>query len=131
MNLEFFVPGPLPGLNELNHANSRTVFRGGKRFPAYALLKSEWQGVVIAAARAAKIGVFGYSQVFFHFNWMERDKRRDPDNFVAGGKKIILDGLVKGGFLKNDGWQNVKGWDDRWDVFPKRPGVNVKIQIIG
>lgn len=131
MSLEFFVPHPLPGLNEIIAANSRTVSRGGKRFPAYAIMKSEWQGVVMAAARAAKVAVFGYSKVFIHFTWLEKDRRRDPDNVCAGGRKIILDALVKGGFMKNDGWGNVLGWDDKWDVFPTRPGVRVKIEILG
>ena len=131
MSLELFIPGPLPGLNEIIDACKRVVVRGGRQIPSYALMKGEWEGVVLAAAKASGVAVFGYSRVFFRFRWLEKDKRRDPDNIAAGGRKIILDGLVKGGFIKNDGWQTVMGWEDRWEVFPKRPGVHVKIEIVG
>lgn len=126
---EFFVPGPLPGNNEIIDACKRKVRRGSGLFPAYMVMKQQWMVVVIAAARRAKLNTYGDSKVSFAFHWLEPDRRRDPDNVSSGGRKIVLDGLVKGGYLKNDGWKNVRGWSDSWDVSAKNPGVRVWVWI--
>lgn len=49
--------------------------------------------------------------------WCERTRHRDPDGVASGGRKILLDGIVKAGRLKNDGAECIAGFTDSfiWD----------------
>jgi hypothetical protein len=117
-----WIPGPLPGLNELIAAAKGSGGRGA----GYARLKREWTEAVWALANLARLGSFDVP-VTLMFRWSERDRRRDPDNVAAGGRKLVLDGLVKAGVLRGDGWQHIAGWADEWQTDRKRPGVLVSI----
>jgi hypothetical protein len=117
-----WVPGPLPGLNELIAAAKGSGGRG----MGYAKLKRQWTDTVFALARCARIhkpGPFERS-VLLTFDWVEQDKRRDPDNVAAGGRKLILDGLVKAGVLSGDGWKHVRSWNDRWQTVAEVGGLS-------
>ena len=61
------------------------------------------------------------------FTWYEKNKRRDPDNISAAGKKPILDGLVEAGVLKDDGWSVIQGLEDRFIIDKVWPRVEVTI----
>ncbi len=121
--MKLWVPGPLPGLNELLAAAKSGRGKGN----AYSRLKSAWTDAVIYACRAAKLKKA--ERVRLHFLWLERDRRRDPDNVAAGGRKLVLDGLVKAGVLPGDGWKNVVGWSDSFAT-GDTPGVSVLIEAI-
>jgi hypothetical protein len=96
----------------------------GGRGAAYARLKRRWTDAVVLLARSARIAPLERAQ--FAWRWVERDRRRDPDNVAAGGRKLVLDGLVAAKVLPGDGWANVAGWRDEFEVGP-RPGVEVTI----
>lgn len=64
--------------------------------------------------------------VFLIFRWVEKDKRRDKDN-IAFAKKFIQDALVKMGTIPGDGWKDVIGFIDLFDIDKKNPGVEVFI----
>lgn len=117
-----WVPGPLPGLNEMIAAAKGSGGRGA----GYARLKRDWTEAVWAEAKRQKVPAFPH-RVVLQFTWHERDRRRDPDNVAAGGRKLVLDGLVMAGVLRGDGWRFVQSWSDRFDVRPERPGVAVQI----
>jgi len=117
-----WVPGPLPGLNELIAAAKGARGRG----ILYAALKRTWTDTVWAQAKSQRVHPFP-GRVVIEFRWFERDRRRDPDNVAAGGRKLVLDGLVKAGVLKGDGWRFVQSWTDRFDVAADRPGVAVTL----
>lgn len=117
---KLWVPGPLPGLNELIGAAKSGRGKGN----AYSRLKHSWTDTVILLARSARIPK--QDRVRLHFLWMERDRRRDPDNIAAGGRKLVLDGLVAAGVLPGDGWAHVVSWSDTFAVGAK-PGVSVLI----
>lgn len=123
MSREFamFVSGPLPGQNELISAAKGF---GGRGF-GYAKLKREWTEKVAWAARAARIPPL--ARASFTFRWVERNQKRDPDNLAGGGRKMFFDGLVVAGVLENDGWKQIGGWSDRFEVGPS-PGVHVTIR---
>jgi len=107
MSVQFFVPGPLPGLNELIAAAKGSGGQGR----AYSRLKRQWTETIWALAKRDRLKPF-VGRATFRFEWIEKDKRRDPDNIAAGGRKLILDGLVKAGVLKGDGWRFVGIWTD-------------------
>lgn len=121
-----WIPGPLPGLNEIIEAAKGSGGRGA----GYARMKRQWTETVWALAKAARIDKPGpfERRVLMVFDWVERDKRRDPDNFCAS-RKFVLDGLVKAGVLKGDGWRHIDAWRDRWQVNADRPGVGVTIMV--
>lgn len=106
MTYTLHVPGRLPDFNELVGAAKGY---GGKGF-GYAKLKRQWTDTIALLAKAAKIPHL--ERVSIEFRWQEANRRRDPDNVAAGGRKLILDGLVVAGVLENDGWGQIAGWRD-------------------
>lgn len=128
-----WVPGPLPGLNEIIQAKG-SGFRGGRS--AWTGMKAKWDGIVAMMALSQKLQRMESSH--FVYLWRETKKQRDPSNFTAGGRKIIEDGLqaagrvldAKGnvskvGMLPNDGWKQVLSFQDVWVVDAERAGVTV------
>ena len=71
---------------------------------AYGKLKRQLEFVVINAVRLQLRGYKATRQVQLHFIFGERNKgvKRDYDNVLASASKIICDGLVKAGVLKDD-----------------------------
>jgi hypothetical protein len=118
-----WIPGPLPSLNELIAAAKG---KGGRGYD-YARLKRGWTDSIALLARAARLPRM--ERVFIRFTWRERDKRRNPDNVAAGGRKMVLDGLVTAGVLGNDGWGEVAGWSDAFEV-SQGPGVLVTFEPV-
>lgn len=118
------MPGPLPGLNDLIAA-AKGAGGSGR---AYAKLKRDWTQTIAWLAKAARLKSAG-SPVDFEFTWHERDRRRDKDNVAAGGRKLVLDGLVTAGVLGGDGWAHVGEWTDRFVVDEGAPGVRVVLQV--
>lgn len=116
----FWIAGPLPGLNDL--ITSAKGFRG--RGYGYAKLKRKWNDRVIQAVKS--FGLQPMARVRFHFLWREKARRRDPDNIAGGGHKVVIDGLVNAGILANDGWNEVAGWVDEFEINTS-PGVLVTI----
>lgn len=119
MNYKFTIRGTLPGLNELIEAERRNRFIGAK-------LKKQYEAVVMRAARS--LGNVEFEEpVFMVYHWYEKDRRRDKDNICAFGRKVIQDALVKARFLRNDGWKNIAGFEDRFYVDKDKPRVVVEI----
>lgn len=117
----FNLDGQLPGLNDLLAAAKA----GRGRSNQYARVKRAETDRIAWLVRAARLRPV--PSVRMTFAWRELARRRDPDNFCAGGRKLILDALVKAGVLKNDGWGQVLSWSDTWTVDLRRPGVEVTL----
>ena len=118
----FFVPGPLPGMNEIIKASKS---RYGKTF-AYSLMKRKWtKKVADSIFMHAPRNVPKFDCVKVMFNWVCKDRRMDPDN-IAAGKKFVFDGMVKAGLIPNDNWRHVHSWDDFFMVYDS-PGVYVSV----
>ena len=117
--LRFFVPGPLPGQNEIIAACKGC---GGKGY-GYATMKKQWTLAVFWRAKEAQLP--HVKRARFEYRWIERDMARDPSNIVAA-RKFVEDGLVDAKVLNNDGWKQIAGWTDIFEVGAK-PGVEVTI----
>lgn len=115
-----WIPGPLPSLNDLVAAAKGAGGTGR----AYARLKRDWTNTVHLLAKRLKPMP---GPVRMSFLWVEAHRRRDPDNIAAGGRKLVLDGLVAAKVLPNDGWAQIRSWVDTWAV-GDTPGVHVEIQ---
>jgi hypothetical protein len=118
-----FIPGHLPGMNEVVEAAKGAGGRGAR----YATMKRQWTELVWALAKSARLRPVKRARLAFL--WIERDKRRDLDN-IAAAKKFVNDGLVNAGILSGDGWAGVVGFSDEFAVDPGRHGVEVTIEEV-
>jgi Holliday junction resolvase RusA-like endonuclease len=127
MKIEFFIPGRLPGLNELIGVARGTRGRGSVM--AAAAQKATYTNrVALYVIEQRPRGSKPFpAPVHIDLTWFEKDRRRDPDNIVSA-KKFVLDGLVKANVIENDGWEHIAGFSERWVVDKNRIGVCVKIR---
>ena len=117
---QFFIPGPMPGMNEILAAAKSGHGKGN----AYSRMKREWGNIVWVYAKQARLHDVPRASLIFE--WFEKDRRRDIDN-IAAAAKFCLDGLVKAGVLAGDGQAHVTALAHQFKVDAKRPGVRVTI----
>ena len=116
MIVELSITGELPGLNEIIDAAK-------SHFGAYATMKGiHTDAVCWLTMRAPRLT----RPIEATITWYAKDKRRDPDNVMAG-QKFIFDGLVKAGVIPNDTWQYIKGIKHRFEIDRKNPRVEVRV----
>jgi len=122
----FFIPVRLPGLNDIILAKGQYYGKGNKRFEKYQAMKREYESLIISFVQLNNIKPV--KRAHFKFIWVEKDKRRDPDN-IAAARKFILDALVTCGVLSGDGWKQIAGWIDTFTVAEgkQQPGVGVTL----
>lgn len=121
--IKFTITGRLPGLNEYTKTNRANKYGGNS-------LKKKTEQFIIDCYREQLKELQITSQVEITYTWYEPNKRRDKDN-IASAKKFINDALVKCGALKNDGWKQVSGFTDRFEVDKENPRVEVLIKLLG
>lgn len=123
---QFFFPGKVPSLNDLNAFRAiqspvtTSIIRRRKaetkrsfgRFNLYNQVKQEWSKKVIGCVK--KQGYKSVHHAYFSYLIVERSRKRDPSNICAAGIKFIEDGLIKAGVIPNDGWENVLGINVHW-----------------
>lgn len=63
------------------------------------------------------------------FTWYCKNQKKDPDN-IAFAKKFILDALVKAGVLENDGWKQIAGFEDYFEIDADKPRVEIEIREV-
>lgn len=109
--IRFFIPFLLPTMNEIVQARSQ--WGKGKRWNKYSQVKRDTEASIIAVLQAANVQPVpdDWYPVTMSFEWIEANNRRDADNVSAGGRKHVLDALVKAGILENDSRKFVKGFD--------------------
>lgn len=113
------IKGRLPGLNEYT-----TACRANPQ--AGADMKREAQDVVMWHILSQIRGQRFTKPVFILFTFYEKDRRRDRDNVSSFARKVIQDALVKCGNLKDDGWDYVTGYLDRFEVDKHNPRIVVE-----
>ena len=115
MKLE--IPGRLPGLNEI-------IAAAKSHYAKYSTEKKEYTEEVAWLAKQARLPKF--EKAYLVITWFEPDRRRDPDNIMAG-QKFILDGLVAAGAIPNDSQKYIQGIVHRFRVDKRNPRVEVEI----
>lgn len=119
MKAKLILPFTFPGLNDYIDAERSHRQKAAK-------MKREWQNAVMFCIRRQIREKFT-RPVHMRYLWVEKDRRRDKDNVAAFGRKVIQDALVKARVLENDGWANIVGFSDAFEVDKKRPRVEVEI----
>ena len=69
-------------------------------------------------------------RIFIHYTFYEPNTRRDKDNIAGYFHKVFQDALVQAGCIENDGWKNIKGWTDDFEVDKKFPRIEVVIEEV-
>ena len=119
--IKIVIPGTMPGFNEIVDAAKR----GNRRYQPYNDIKRENTDAVTWLSKK----VPKKKKIFLDITWIEKNRRRDPDN-IASAVKFIWDGLVEGGVIKNDGWKQNGGWSNRFDVDKENPRIEVIIREV-
>ncbi|MHC5375606.1 RusA family crossover junction endodeoxyribonuclease [Enterococcus sp. LJL120] len=65
--------------------------------------------------------------ITIHVTWVCKDKRKDKDN-IAFAKKFLLDGMIQCGLLKNDGWSEIAGFTDSFEIDKENPRIEVELE---
>lgn len=113
------IKGRLPGLNEYTAA-CRTNPQTGHKMKQDAQDLAMWH--ILSQIRGQRFT----KPVFILFTFYEKDRRRDRDNVSSFARKVIQDALVKCGNLRDDGWDYVTGYLDRFQVDKKDPRIVVE-----
>jgi len=115
--MKFEIPGRLPGLNEI-------IAAAKSHYAKYSTEKKERTEEVAWLAKQARLPKF--EKACLVITWFEPDRRRDPDNIMAG-QKFILDGLVQAGTITNDSQRYIQSITHRFGVDRENPRVEVEI----
>lgn len=113
------IPGRLPGLNEYIDAERASRHMAAK-------MKRECQERIGWYIRKCLRGVTYRCPVVLGYTWIEKDRRRDKDN-IAFAHKFIQDALVQYGVLSNDGWDQIAGFLDDFQVDKNNARIEVRI----
>lgn len=117
--MKFTIRGTLPNLNDYITAERTNRYQA-------AAMKKQCESIVIHAARS--LGKWQAEKpVYMIYHWYEPNCRRDLDNISSFGRKVIQDALVKARVLRNDGWKEIVGFEDRFYMDSKKPRVVVEI----
>ena len=120
----FYGDKCFPGLNDL--------LREAERHPkAYNQMKRQYQMLAINAIRRHLGGYKAHWLVRLHYTFGEPRKgnKRDYDNIVAAGRKIINDALVKTGIIKDDSPRYL-GYGDNSFEYVDVPYIRVEIEEV-
>ena len=105
--MRLMFPFALPTLNEYINAE-RT-----NRYMAASIKKNTEQKLMLFIRGQTRESF--NEPVFIKYRWIRKDARHDKDN-IAFAKKFVQDALVKAGVLPNDGWKNIIGFKDEFEL---------------
>lgn len=121
---EYFNKNCFPGLNDLLHEATRHP-------QAYGRMKKQYEMIATNSIRRYLRGYKCEGYVIPHFTFGERNKgkKRDYDNIVAGGRKIILDALTKTQTIKDDS-PTYLGFGTNDFVYVDKPFIEVELEEV-
>lgn len=118
---KYYKENCMPSLNDLLHAAERHPM-------VYNRLKKDLETVVVMALRRDLKSWKPEGRVRLDIVWGEKLKgtKRDYDNIVSAGRKIINDAMVKSGYLKDDNPLYL-GYGENLFIYTEKPYIKVKI----
>lgn len=121
---EYFNKNCFPGLNDLLHEATRHP-------QAYGKMKKQYEFIAINAIRRDLRGWKATGYIIPHFKFGERlkGKKRDYDNIVAGGRKIILDAMTKAKVIEDDSPQYLDYGTNEF-VYTDKPFIEVELEEV-
>lgn len=121
MIFSFIIPGRLSGANEIKSANRSHWSAGAK------LVKDEKELCGLLITKYLTLDVGFKTPVRIVFSWTEPNRKRDPDNIMAG-QKVILDSLVIAGVIPNDTQEWIKEIQHHF-MIPDKIKPQIKIDV--
>lgn len=121
MEYKLVIPVKLDNLNDYINECRGNKYGGGK-------IKKKNQNKCLIAIYEQLGRTRIKNIVWIDYTWYEPDKRRDKDNISSFGRKVIQDALVEAKVLRNDGWKEIEGFSDRFQVDKKNPRIEVVIK---
>lgn len=116
--IKFTIKGTLPNLNDYTEACRINRFSGAK-------MKKGCQTVCEYAIKQQCKGQH-IDSCIVKIKWIEPNRKRDLDN-ISFAKKFIFDALVEQKVLDNDGWKQIKGIEETFDVDKLNPRIEVEL----
>ena len=121
MKYLLIIHGKLDNLNDYTKASRTNPYKGSK-------MKKDNEAKVLQEIYSQFGRLRITRPVTMRYTWYEPNKRRDLDNISSFGRKVIQDALVTSKVLKNDGWNEIKGYSDEFYVDSKNPRIEVLIE---
>jgi Holliday junction resolvase RusA-like endonuclease len=115
MGMNFTIMGSLPTMNEIIDASK-------SHWSVYRKMKEDYTNLVAWSIKDKR----PLEKVNIIITWHCKDMRMDKDNIMAG-QKMIFDGLVQAGVLKNDGWKEIGNIYHLFKIDKKNPRVHVRL----
>lgn len=120
MGLKVVILGELSDLNNFINSQRTNRFAGAK-------LKKEntekcYNEFLLAKAAGLKVT----TPINLNITWYCKNKRKDKDN-IAFAIKFILDGMIQAGVIPNDGWQEIAGFEHKFEIDKEYPRVEIEI----
>lgn len=119
---KIMIPLPLMTLNEYTTKQRTSIAVGNS---------AKKQCTRICRIHVLKAMREGFSienlPVRLRFTWYCANRRQDPDN-ICFQRKFILDGMVNAKLLENDGWDQILGFVDDFEI--DKTNSRVEIEII-
>ncbi len=113
----------MPDLNNFIVASNRNHHLGAK-------MKKDYMSFASDEIRKQLPKLHITSRVRIHYQHYEADKRRDPSNVASMATKVIEDSLQECGVLDNDGWKNIAGYSQGFDIDKTNPRIEVTIREV-
>lgn len=117
--MKVVIDGELTDLNKFINAQRANRFGGAKVKKDNTLKCAR----AFAPIKSKKLKL----PITLHITWYCKDKRKDKDN-VAFGKKFLLDGMIESGLLANDGWGEIAGFTDSFEIDKENPRIEVELE---
>lgn len=120
----YFGEKCFPGLNDLLHE--------AERHPnAYNQMKRQYETIAVNAIRCYLKGWKAKGRIVLHYEFGEpkNGNKRDYDNIVSAGRKIINDALTKTGTIKDDSPKYL-GYGSNQFVYTDSPYIAVEIEEV-
>lgn len=115
------IKGTLPNMNDYTNAQRGNRYMGAK-------LKKDAQTLCAWVIRSQLKNIRIQNPVVLHYYYYEPNRKRDLDNIAGFAHKVIQDALVECGVLQNDGWQNIIGFTDYFEVDKANPRIELIIE---
>ena len=120
----FYIPGELPTWNKIIELNRTFRRRGNKRIYPWAKVKKQWESDIHSILMLYNIKPVKKYPIHVHFHWFAKNRKTDPDNYST---KVVLDALVSGGILVNDGWRQISGINHLFTYKKSTSGLEVAL----
>lgn len=90
-------------------------------------MKKETQNYIITQIRRDLKGLRIEKPVKLYYHFYEPNRKRDLDNIASFAMKCVQDSLVLSKVLKNDGWNEIVGFNCEFAVDSAHPRIVVDI----